>query len=411
MLTIYRRHRKNCKQRVKGRKHRHCQCPIWVDGALGGKEMRESLKLRDWQRAQEMIREWEAEDRRTRQQEQQITIKDAHEKFIADAEARKLNDSTLYKYRLLFRQLDGFTETYKLQFLTQLDLDTLATFRATWQEGPRTSLKKLERLRAFMRFAEKRKWIDENPATELKAPKVPNKPTMPFTREEMIRIFAALDPYGKSAGARNARRLRAFVLLLRYSGLRIGDATQLDVSRLDGNKLLLHTQKTGVPVYCVLPDVVVEALNVAPRSSERYFFWTGASKVHSAKGKWQRRLQRLFEFAKVPKGHPHQFRDTFAVELLLAGVPLDRVSILLGHSSIRITERHYAPWTRSRQEQIEADLRAAWSNDPVIGEVHAGYTAKSAARTPVFSRRRIGRGGGDRIYQGAESKGTLRNVL
>jgi integrase/recombinase XerD len=284
-----------------------------------------------------------------------------------------------------------------LQFLIQLDLDTLATFRATWTEGPRTSLKKLERLRAFIRFAEKRKWIDDNPAIELKAPKVPNKPTMPFTREEMIRILAALEPYGKSAGIRNAQRLRAFVLLLRYSGLRIGDATQLDESRLDGNKLLLHTQKTGVPVYCVLPDVVVEALDAAPRSSERYFFWTGASTVHSAMGKWQRRLQRLFEFAKVPTGHPHRFRDTFAVELLLAGVPLDRVSILLGHSSIRITERHYAPWTRSRQEQIEADLRAAWSNDPVIGEVHAGYTAKRAARTLVFSRRRFGRGGGDRI--------------
>jgi integrase len=130
-------------------------------------------------------------------------------------------------------------------------LDTLATFRATWTEGPRTSLKKLERLRAFMRFAEKRKWIDDNPAIELKAPKVPNKPTMPFTREEMMRILAALEPYGKSAGIRNAQRLRAFVLLLRYSGLRIGDATQLDESRLDGNKLLLHTQKKGMPAaFC-----------------------------------------------------------------------------------------------------------------------------------------------------------------
>ena len=188
MLTIYRRHRKNCKQRAKGRKYRHCQCPIWVDGLLDGKEMRESLKLRDWQRAQDLIREWEAEDRRIVRHEHQVTIKDAHAKFTADAEARKLNDATLYKYRLLFRQLDGFAETYKLHFLKQLDLDMLATFRTTWTEGPRTSLKKLERLRAFMRFAEKRKWIDDNPATELKAPKVPNKPTMPFTREEMIRI-------------------------------------------------------------------------------------------------------------------------------------------------------------------------------------------------------------------------------
>jgi hypothetical protein len=50
-------------------------------------------------------------------------------------------------------------------------------------------------------------------ATQLdEAPKVPNKPTMPFT----IRILAALEPYGKSAGIRNAQRLRAFVLLLRY---------------------------------------------------------------------------------------------------------------------------------------------------------------------------------------------------
>src|SRR6202166_1477993 len=117
MLTIYRRHRKNCKQRAKGRKYRHCQCPIWVDGALGGKEMRESLKLRDWQRAQDLIREWEREHRRPLQQESQLTIKDAHAKFIADAEARKLNDATLNKYRLLFRQLYGFAETCKLQFL------------------------------------------------------------------------------------------------------------------------------------------------------------------------------------------------------------------------------------------------------------------------------------------------------
>ena len=366
MLTIYRRHRKSCKQRAKGRKYRHCQCPIWVDGTLGGKELRESLKLRDWQRAQDLIRQWEAEERRIVTQEKEVTIKEAHVKFIADAEARKLNVATLYKYRLLFRQLDSFSEAHNLQRLKQLDLDTLAMFRSAWKDGPRSSLKKLERLRAFLRFAEKRKWIDHNPAAELKAPKVPNKPTMPFTREEMIRILTALGPYGKSAGIRNAQRLRAFVLLLRYSGLRIGDGVQLDVNRIEGSKLLLHTENTGVPVYCVLPEMVVKALNAAPHSSTRYFFWTGKSTVRSAKGKWQRRLQRLFELAKVPTGHAHRLRDTFAVELLLAGVPLDRVSVLLGHSSIRITERHYAPWTRSRQEQIEADLRAAWSNDPVM---------------------------------------------
>jgi hypothetical protein len=53
------------------------------------------------------------------------------------------------------------------------------------------------------------------------------------------------------------------------------------------------------------------------------------------------------------------------VELLLAGVPLERVSILLGHSSVKITEKHYAPWVRERQEQAEANVRRTWAQDPV----------------------------------------------
>jgi integrase len=135
-------------------------------------------------------------------------------------------------------------------------------------------------------------------------------------------------------------------------------------------------------VYCVLPDIVVKALDAAPRSSESHFFWTGKSTVRSCKGKWQRRLRRLFELASLVRAHAHRFRDTFAVELLLAGVPIDGVSVLLGHSSIRITERHYAPWTRSRQEQIESDLRAAWQTDPVIvaSATHSDRTRRRSAR-------------------------------
>jgi integrase/recombinase XerD len=55
------------------------------------------------------------------------------------------------------------------------------------------------------------------------------------------------------------------------------------------------------------------------------------------------------------------FRDTFAVEMLLAGVPLEQVSILLGHKSVKITEKHYAPWVKARQEQLAANVRKAWN--------------------------------------------------
>ena len=66
-----------------------------------------------------------------------------------------------------------------------------------WKDGPRSSAKKLERLRSFLRFAQRRDWIVKNPACDLKAPKVRLCPTMPYTREEMMRILAAKKtPFG-----------------------------------------------------------------------------------------------------------------------------------------------------------------------------------------------------------------------
>jgi len=158
----------------------------------------------------------------------------------------------------------------------------------------------------------------------------------------------------------NAWRIRALVLLLRHSGLRIGDAVTLERGRITGDKLFLYTAKTGTPVYVPLPNFVLTALEVAPKASERCFFWSGESNIASATGDWQRTLKGVFKEAKIPDGYAHRFRDTFAVGLLQAGVPMERVSVLLGHSSIKVTERHYSPWVRARQEQLEADVRLTW---------------------------------------------------
>ncbi len=84
-----------------------------------------------------------------------------------------------------------------------------------------------------------------------------------------------------------------------------------------------------------------------------------------------------------------------------AGVPIERVSILLGHQSARITEKHYAPWVRSRQEQLEADLANAWSRDPLVllqSGVHQRYTEMSGQTTLSSSIRKTGARGGSRTH-------------
>jgi integrase/recombinase XerD len=80
----------------------------------------------------------------------------------------------------------------------------------------------------------------------------------------------------------------------------------------------------------VLPDFVVNVLPTIPRVTERHFFWSGLGSLDIAVSGWQKRIRKLLRIAGV-KGHPHLFRDSFATELLPAGVPTERVSILLGH--------------------------------------------------------------------------------
>lgn len=368
MLTIFRRHRKECEHRKDGRDYRRCHCPISVEGFLVDGSVRVSLKTSDWNRASGIVRRMEAEQRVVGR-DAPVSIEQAVDAFVADANARNLATATMYKYGSLFKRLNEFARRAGYNLLRDLDVDALTRFRREWKDGPRASQKKLERLRAFFRFAQKRRWIPENPASELKMPKVPASPTLPFTHDEMVKILAATDAYQVSAASNaklNAIRLRSLILLMRYAGLRIGDAVSLSLDRVAGQTLFLYTAKTGVPVRVVLPEFVADALRNTPQMDDRYWFRTAESRLQTWTGKWQARLLRLFKDAGIAGGHAHRFRDTFAVELLLAAVPLERVSVLLGHQSIRITERHYAPWVHARQEQLEADLQRVWSRDSIV---------------------------------------------
>jgi integrase/recombinase XerD len=55
-----------------------------------------------------------------------------------------------------------------------------------------------------------------------------------------------------------------------------------------------------------------------------------------------------------------KLRDTFAVDLLEKGVPLEEVSKLLGHESIRTAERSYAKWVKGRQDRLNSLVTATW---------------------------------------------------
>src|SRR5262249_8533888 len=159
-----------------------------------------------------------------------------------------------------------------------------------------TAQKNLERLRSFFTFCVHSKWIDSNPASALKPPKAgkPSERVKVFSAADVAKIIDACDryPIRNSFGHDNAARVKAFVLMLRYSGLRIGDVVALQRDHVDADgRLFLRTAKTGESVYLPLPKVTTEALSAV--AGEGRYFWTGKGLQKSAVADWQRSLRRV----------------------------------------------------------------------------------------------------------------------
>jgi integrase/recombinase XerD len=384
MLSVYTRHHPDCAKKDDST-YRRCRCPKWLDGTLPGRtgRFRTSAKTKSWEQAELLARKYEnsalsGEDLKPAKMP---TVKEAVGIFLADAEARGLAPATLQKLRGIFQvQLLGFAEESGVTFLREFNPRNLTEWRQTWKkEKELARKKKFERVIGFFWYCVRQGWLRENPTATMGRVIAKHVPTDYFTADEYKRIIGAtyrLGEYAERSWAPEKRgiRIRALTELMRWSGLRIRDAATLECGRLVENKLMLYQAKTGTPVFVPLPPHVADLLRSIPpglKPNPNYFFWSGNGLPKTFVANWQRAYRRLFKVADLckPDGtakrcHCHMFRDTFAVEMLLAGVPIDQVSILLGHASVRVTEKHYSPWVRARQDQLEKSVQSAWMLSP-----------------------------------------------
>jgi len=411
MLHIYTRHSADC-DHADNTQWRRCRCPKWLRGVLpNGETVRESAGTRSWEQAERNARKKEVEADPTRVdqvQPRRETVKEAIRMCLEDEEARGLEHSSRKKSRtLLERQFLPFCEARKFVHIDQLLPIDLTEFRSTWNNGEATTHRKHERMHSFFAFCVANDMLRKNPMDALKKPKTPDVvPTDYFLPEEFEQIVAATERYEYGGGNDNehrGQRLRALSLLMRWSGLAILDATSLERERLSTNEngddqIFLYRAKTGVAVNVVIPNEVGDELRALPNSNPRYFFWSGNGDPRSAAKAFQRSYWKLFKLADIQKPdgtpkrcHPHMFRDTFAVELLLVGVPIDQVSLLLGHSSVKITERHYAPFCKARQEQLAASVKLAWKKP----------TQSFPKKKTAVNKKRVSRQNSERIKKTA----------
>ena len=290
-----------------------------------------------------------------------MTISEACSIFL-DEELRFRNraEGTIQAYETVFRSLARWATRNGLSLLADLDDRSIRAWVKGWTCRPSTTRLRVAQAKRFFGFAVERGWVSRSPVAALRPPRGDSPPTMPLTVPQMRALIAASKQQPKE---------HALILLMRYSGLAIGDAVTLSKEAVVGTELTLRRAKTGELVMVDLPHLVVRAIRAIRGPSPDFFWWSGRGKRVTSAKYWRSRLRAIAARAGIAGFHPHRLRDTFAVALLTAGVSIEDVSSLLGHSSIQTTERHYAPWDRRRRDRLTRVVRAANRLDPLLAEM------------------------------------------
>jgi integrase/recombinase XerD len=375
-ITIFVRHKDDC-PRLADEFHKGCRCFKHLRWSDGHKQHRRAAKTRTWAVAEERRREIEGQyrdagpanpvDSVLLEVQSRKTTERAIELFLSDKKSQGLESSVLKKYERELGRFEDFMSKRSRLFPHDIRLEDLTEFRAGWGDAypsSTTRSKVQERLKAFLRYCYESQLIDRVP--RLSPIKVDEVPTLPLSESEYQALLTAIP---NEFPAPKAQRVHALVRLMRHSGLAIRDVVTLERDEMKQDaknglyRIVTSRTKTGTHVSVPIPpDVAVEVLTAMKLNvSPRYIFWnTGTGKPQTAVTNWQHDLRQAFRAAGQPEGHPHQLRDTFAVSLLEKGVPLEEVSKLLGHESIKTTERFYAKWVKARQDRLDTLVVASW---------------------------------------------------
>jgi integrase len=343
-------------------------CPIWVRGSgPTGKYIRQSLKktigysTRDWNEAHRKIHEWEKSGSQPQPVvETRKTVEQLQAMYVDNMKTQNLAGETIRKTRFLFAQLLAFAEQQNLKFVGQFTRTQIEAFRNSWTDGALSRQKRYERLRSVFRYALDHEIIAVNPTATLKGIKAKddNGKVKDFSASEMKAILEA-------ARSDKDKRVYALALLMRYSGLRISDATMLHKNALMGDQLTVRTIKTNAEVSVTLPAFVADQLRSVERQHDGYYFWNGESTLASLTDLYRdHHLRRVFAVAKVA-GTPHMFRHTFVHVLLNEGLSMRDVAAAIG-DTVRITERHYGKWNVREQERLNQRIVAAHEKDELL---------------------------------------------
>jgi len=266
-----------------------------------------------------------------------------------------------------FEQSNG--EAFEPQVVTPSDVRTYRQYLLTLKRRKANTVNRhLMSIRSYLDWAVGQGLIEQNPAEPIKAvQQIPQAPRW-LDKKEQYALQRAIEKDLQLAQLRYPVRITtrqrdaAMVILMLHTGLRLSELLELrlgDVELMD-RKGLLHVLGKGrkertIPLNTEARRALGSWLSIRPETNGNETIFIALEQVADGSlcgRSMQRVVRRLGQDAGLPKLSPHILRHTFAKNLVDAGVSLEKVAALLGHSNLNTTRIYITPGPKDLERAV-----------------------------------------------------------
>ncbi len=292
----------------------------------------------------------------------------------AQTHHRNRGKATVYILKANFFSLFG---KKKLNEITSWNIEKWRSKKLKEGAKPTTVNRNFNPLKAALNKAVDWGFIDENPLTKVKQLKIDKMPLVRYlTDDEEMRLRNALDLREEKMRAERlsanewradrghnlmpelngfADYLKPMILLSINTGLRRGEIFNLKWQDINFDKAMLtvigQSAKSGQTRHVPLNDEVLSILKLWQEvdNSNELVFHNKGERFDNVNNSWK----KVLKDANITNFRWHDMRHHFASRLVMAGVDLNTVRELLGHSDTKMTLRyaHLAPAVKAAAVQ------------------------------------------------------------
>lgn len=213
--------------------------------------------------------------------------------------------------------------------------------------------------------------VGDNPVKRIQAFREDNKRERFLSPQEKEALLKAASSW-----------MQPILVMALNTGMRQGEILSLNWAdvNLDHNVLLVRRSKSGKARHIPINSPLAEVLKRLPKRGA-YVFTDESGNILNRHGAIRSSFDRLVNKLGLTNFRFHDLRHTFASELAMKGVDIKTIAELLGHGSVRMSERymHLSPSHKRVAVEMLAPLKTALEREY---SVNAGDEAAVASPQP-----------------------------